>query len=335
VKPRIFIGSSVESLQTAYAVQRNLEFDADLEVWTQDIFKPSQYPIESLMETAKNSDFAVFVFTPHDKAWIRGSTHEVVRDNVLFETGLFVGRLGRERCFILVPRDLEFHIPSDLNGLTPITYSVEQANTNPTSALGAACSTIRGMISNQPEAVPASIATLYAHVKDSPQFSGLLAQARSDVMAIGPNLLFIATNCHDEVFDRAKEGVSCKFLVTADSHSDSAFELIQQYGSVRRLKAELQLAHDHFRDWLLEAEQENLDIQVRVSPLVPIGMNFVDVNEPHAQLLVIPLPYETSGADRPCFLIEKRANPAAFNLYNTKTQELWEKSHPLPRDEEQ
>jgi hypothetical protein len=115
----------------------------------------------------------------------------------------------------------------------------------------------------------------------------------------------------------------------AKSDSDSAFALIRDYASANQLKAELELVHEHFRDWLEEATKEKLDIQVRVAPLVPIGMNFADALTEDGQLLLVPLPYQTPGADRPCFLVEKRANPIAFNLYYNKTAKLWNKSYAL------
>lgn len=62
--PAVFIGSSVESLNTAYALQTNLEFDSEPTVWTQGIFNASSYTLKDLVAALDRFDFAIFIFSP-------------------------------------------------------------------------------------------------------------------------------------------------------------------------------------------------------------------------------------------------------------------------------
>lgn len=87
----------------------------------------------------ESTDFALFVFTPDDVLKLREKEWHAVRDNVLFELGLFLSKLGRHRCFFLLPRHLnDFRIPTDLTGITPLTYDPGRAKTEVKPALSAA-----------------------------------------------------------------------------------------------------------------------------------------------------------------------------------------------------
>src|SRR4029450_6396255 len=115
MKDSLFIGSCSEDLNVAYAIQRNLDPNFEVTVWTQGIFQLSQFTMESILDALDTSDFGVFVFAPNDITKMREAEYQTVRDNVLFELGLFIGRLGRERSFIILPRSIEnFHLPTDL-----------------------------------------------------------------------------------------------------------------------------------------------------------------------------------------------------------------------------
>lgn len=129
-------------------IQVNLEHCMEVTVWHQNVIKPSQFPLESLLNHLRKSHFGIFVFAPDDVVTQRGRTASAVRDNVLFELGLLVGLLGRRRAFIVVPRSLEdeLHLPSDLEGLTPIEYDDRRFDGNLPAALGAACSRIERAI---------------------------------------------------------------------------------------------------------------------------------------------------------------------------------------------
>lgn len=135
-KDRIFIGSSSESLKYAYALQAIMYSDYEITVWDQDIFKPSQTAIESLVEGLSNFDFAVFIMSSDDKILSRGREYECTRDNIIFEIGLFMGRLGRDRVFLIKPLKKEIKIPTDLLGIHILEYESGRTDGNDKAAMG-------------------------------------------------------------------------------------------------------------------------------------------------------------------------------------------------------
>ena len=123
-RPVMFIGSSKEGLPAAKALQVNLDDAADVVLWSQGIFGLSEGTLESLVERLDDFDFAILVLTPDDVAITRGEAAQLPRDNVLLELGLFMGRLGRERCFVVYDRTKPIKLPSDLAGVTPATFQL-------------------------------------------------------------------------------------------------------------------------------------------------------------------------------------------------------------------
>ncbi|AOE82009.1 hypothetical protein A7318_26465 [Pseudomonas lurida] len=141
-KPRIFLASSVEGLNVANAINESLDYDAEIVHW-KDGFSLTSYTIDALMEKSRTVDFAIFVFTPDDVSVIRAKSHIVVRDNVLFELGLFIGSLTKERCFVIKPRGVDLHFPTDLLGLTPADFDGNRSDNDLTQAVNAPCSKVR------------------------------------------------------------------------------------------------------------------------------------------------------------------------------------------------
>src|SRR5690348_16213208 len=137
-RPKLFVGSSAEDLNIARALQENFEHDKwDTMVWDQNMFELSKPVMESLKSALAESDFGVFVFTPADVHRMRDQENSVPRDNVILEFGMFSGRLGTERCFMLQPRRTSMRLPTDLLGLTAATYDPRRSD-NPTAMLGTA-----------------------------------------------------------------------------------------------------------------------------------------------------------------------------------------------------
>ena len=121
--PAVFIGSSTEGLEIAECVYSCLRRWAVVpRLWAEGVFECSKTTIEDLIREAGSTDFAIIVLTADDMTRSRGNSKPSPRDNVLFELGLFMGALSRERTYILAPHGLELKIPTDLLGLTFLTY---------------------------------------------------------------------------------------------------------------------------------------------------------------------------------------------------------------------
>lgn len=143
-KPKLFIGSSVEGLEVAYAIQSELEHDSEPTVWSQGVFNLTQSTLSDLLSALDTFDAAIFVMSPDDVVKMRGQEQTVTRDNVLFELGMFIGRLGPEKTFMVKPRNSQdFHVPTDLLGLTPGVYDNERSDGNLQAALGPFCFQVR------------------------------------------------------------------------------------------------------------------------------------------------------------------------------------------------
>lgn len=145
-KPAMFIGSSVEGKRIAETIQVALEYEVDTTVWHQGVFGLSGGTLESLVSAVDDYDFATLVLTADDLLEKRKVSGRGPRDNVLFELGLFMGALGRNRTFIVHSRTTPPMLPSDLAGVTPATF---EDRPNLEAALGPACTKIKRAIEGQ------------------------------------------------------------------------------------------------------------------------------------------------------------------------------------------
>lgn len=145
-KIRVFVISSVEALDVARKIQDALAHDGFVvRLWTDDVFKVASYAIESLETELDDSDFAVAVAHSDDMTLFRGHDWPAPRDNVVFELGMFMGRLGRKRAILMEPREEKVKLPSDLAGVTTIPYAYEPGK-DAAALMAPACNTLRDHI---------------------------------------------------------------------------------------------------------------------------------------------------------------------------------------------
>lgn len=130
-RPRVFIGSSTESASIVKDLEKSIKKAkiADVRTWTdKELFRLSHNAMESLELEICKCDFAVLVLAKDDYLVSREEEWDAPRDNVIFELGLCMGMIGRDRTFYLYDkRDVPHRtkLPSDIHGMMYIPYSLD------------------------------------------------------------------------------------------------------------------------------------------------------------------------------------------------------------------
>lgn len=146
IKPTLFIGSSREGLPIAELVKKHLSDFADCKIWNEDVFDFGKSYFETLMELLSLFEYGVLVGTGDDFVVSRKEKQMETRDNVLFEFGLFLGRLGREKVFFLKEKGAK--TPSDLLGVSLPEFSAKDAP-DLEAQIAERCERIKKQISNR------------------------------------------------------------------------------------------------------------------------------------------------------------------------------------------
>jgi hypothetical protein len=123
---KLFIASSSEGVDVAEAMHRLLVSTPALKhvevaPWFRQ-FDLSKTNIESLEKACAEADFALFVLTADDVTTSRKKKGPSPRDNVVFELGLFMGSIGRDRCFIVAQAKTDLKVATDLAGVGIATF---------------------------------------------------------------------------------------------------------------------------------------------------------------------------------------------------------------------
>jgi ABC-type sugar transport system substrate-binding protein len=145
-RPRLFIGSSTRAIRIAEAIKRHLESGGDLDVriWDDGVFPIGQITINALEQALSDYDFAVLVLTADQEIKEANGSVFVPSPNVVFELGLFMGALKRERTFLICENRVRKSILSDLHGLTLGIFEWESGAES--SAVRTACAETRAAI---------------------------------------------------------------------------------------------------------------------------------------------------------------------------------------------
>src|SRR5262245_40076422 len=149
VKPPIFIGSSSEGYEIAKAVTALLMRQTQPTLWKDDVFLPGYYILETLEALATNHYFAIFVASPDDNLTSRGQKYAAMRDNVVFDCGLFMGAHGRKHALLICPDTPRIKLASDLGGIITATYNADKITKNPKVAVRSACQKVLKTIKDE------------------------------------------------------------------------------------------------------------------------------------------------------------------------------------------
>lgn len=146
-KKRIFIGSSSEELLIAESVKKILEPEFEVVIWNDTVWDTSVFKINNnflhdLLKATLQFDYGILLGTTDDKVIVRDSEVLQSRDNILFELGLFMGRLGLSKCAFVVEKEL--NILSDVKGISLARFSKNDSN-----SLISAISTVASLFRSQ------------------------------------------------------------------------------------------------------------------------------------------------------------------------------------------
>ncbi|AQY21025.1 nucleotide-binding protein [Riemerella anatipestifer] len=153
-KKRIFIGSSSEELDLASAAKSILELEKEFEVtiWNEDVWEKAVFRLNNsylndLIRATLQFDFGILIGTKDDKVVYRGNEELQPRDNILFELGLFIGRLGLNNCAFLIDKDIK--LLSDIKGI-----SLARFNRDDSSSFTKAITQVKDLFKNQVDSIP-------------------------------------------------------------------------------------------------------------------------------------------------------------------------------------
>ncbi len=126
MKRKIFIGSSKEGHQVAEQIKNaiNKQFGdwIECETWKDGkVFSQNKNTLDCLVRASRRYDYGILVASKDDIALKRLRFYNTMRDNVLFEAGLFLGSLGLQRAFLITSDSIS--LPSDYFGVTVIKYN--------------------------------------------------------------------------------------------------------------------------------------------------------------------------------------------------------------------
>src|SRR5205807_8472644 len=114
-----------EAIRDNLAFARGEELSFEVTPWTEGFFRSNEIPLNRFLKNLLRFDAAVVVLGADDLRESEkdaGARVYVPRDNVIFELGACMSRLGTQKTFIVVPETPEVVLPSYFKGIYPLKY---------------------------------------------------------------------------------------------------------------------------------------------------------------------------------------------------------------------
>jgi hypothetical protein len=156
------------------------------------------------------------------------------------------------------------------------------------------------------------------------EFQKLLTQANKSIFVIGPSLGYLTQYpiVKELLFQKLSNLKFSASILLCDPASATS-QLWNEIGYGRNFSSAIMQSLETFQTWIHPKERPNLT--VKVVGLVTASLVFIDAeDDKNGRLLIIPLPWRVSGQNRPCFMISKRFQKAAFNTYYDSYRNLFE-----------
>lgn len=147
IRPRIFIASASESLAIARQLEVRLQTIAEVVIWDAMMARIGEPCLDILINMVDKVDFAIFIFSDDDKVTSRGIDFDAPRDNIIFELGLFMSKLGKHRTYIVNSIE-NLKMPTDLAGVTYGLFKSLRSDDNLAHAVSPVCTLIEQQIAN-------------------------------------------------------------------------------------------------------------------------------------------------------------------------------------------
>jgi len=268
-KPRVFIASSSESLPYAEAVFSHLEKVAEPSLWSYEMFAPMRTNIENLERIINRSDYGVVLFSPDDLRVMRNSSSPVPRDNIVFELGLIMGQLGRDRVFVLESEEQPIGVPTDLYGLTYLRYN-RRSDGNHFAAVATACRRVSDVISKQRSRRDRSLEipfwnNVQERHRSKQDMRCLIEDSHERIFVSGISLKYMVGFCRRQLIAALQRGVIVEVLIPSiETVDEGYYELYKSHA-----KEEVVLAQGRWREFSEFLDDETrARLKVTTTPLI-------------------------------------------------------------------